>query len=189
MKRLDEAAQEFVALLESQGIAYAVMGGMAVRIHALPRPTFDVDFTIALPRDRLPEFYDRIEALGYTIPEAQRRGWIDAVKGLPVVKFQLLVAEHSIDVDVFLAETPFQQELLGRRQRHEADGWSAWFVTPEDLILLKLLADRPKDRIDVADLLFIQHALDVEYMRYWATRLGVLPALEAALAQAGGPTA
>lgn len=183
MKRLDEAAREFTEYLERQGIPYAVMGGFAVRIYALPRPTFDVDFTIALSRDRLGALYDRLERLGYTIPEPQRGGWIDHVQGLPVVKFQLLQGDHSIDLDVFLAETPFQQELLTRRQRYEAEGWAAWYVSAEDLILLKLIADRPKDRADVNDILFVQGALDFAYLRSWAERLHVLPQLEAALSQ------
>src|SRR5262249_25837756 len=159
----------------------ALMGGFAVRIYALPRPTFDVDFTIAFPRARLSELNQRLEQLGYVIPEAQRQGWIDSVKGLPVVKFQLLHGDRSIDVDVFLAETAFQQELLRRRQEHEAEGWRAWYVSVEDLILLKLLADRPKDQLDVADILLVQGTPDVAYLRTWAERLGILPKLEAAL--------
>ena len=60
--------------------------------------------------------------------------------------------------------------------------WAGWFVTAEDLILLKLLADRPKDRIDIADTLFIQGRVDESYLRHWATTLGVVPQLDAALA-------
>ena len=33
------------------------MGGWAVRVYALPRPTYDIDFTIILDRDRLPALY------------------------------------------------------------------------------------------------------------------------------------
>jgi hypothetical protein len=182
MKGLDEAAHDFVELLESKQIPYAIMGGFAVRLHALPRPTFDIDFTILLARDQLPALYLHAEQLGYQVPEPQRQGWIDTVNGLPVVKCALPLGDRAIDVDLFLAETPFQKELLCRRQQHQADGWSAWFVTAEDLILLKLLANRPKDRVDVADILFIQPQLDAAYMREWAQKLGTLEALETVLA-------
>jgi hypothetical protein len=50
MKGLDAVTSELVALFETEGIVYAVMGGLAVTIYALPRPTYDVDFTISLPR-------------------------------------------------------------------------------------------------------------------------------------------
>lgn len=181
MKGLDEVTRDFVGLFERMGVPYAIMGGMAVRIHALPRPTFDVDFTASISREDLPEVYRAVEDLGFSIPAAQADGWVDAVRGLPVIKFQWFIASHVIDVDVFLAETPFQNELLKRRQRHGAEGWEGWFVTAEDLILLKLLADRPKDRVDIGDILLLQPKLDEAYLREWAGRLGVGNELETAL--------
>jgi hypothetical protein len=168
MKGVDATAREITGLLDRLGMPYAIMGGLAVRVPAIPRPTFDVDFTVAAARDDLPTLYRDCEALGYVIPETQRTGWIDSVRGMAVVKLQLPFDDHFIDIDLFLAETPFQQSLLARRQQVAAGDWSAWFVTAEDLILLKLLADRPKDRIDVTDTLFIQGPLNIAYMRHWA---------------------
>ena len=78
-------------------------------------------------------------------------------------------AVRAIDIDVFLAETPYQQELM-RGARYGAEGWEGWFVTAEDLILLKLLAGRAKDQIDVSDVLFVQGSLDAAYMRHGRRR-------------------
>lgn len=181
MKGVDDAARDFVILFDRMGVPYAIMGGLAVRAHALPRPTFDVDFTISIEHEALPELYRAAETMGYVVPSAQSAGWIDRVRGLPVVKFQWIAAGRSIDIDVFLAETPFQRRLLDRRRTYEHDGLVSLLVTPEDLILLKLLADRPKDRVDVADILFIQGQLDLDYLRLWADRLRVRESLEAAL--------
>lgn len=181
MKSLDDVTREIVELFEDQSIPYALMGGLAVRIHAIPRPTYDVDFTISIARSELPKFYSAAKRLGYSIPAAQESGWVDLVQGLPVVKLQVFVGGQVIDVDVFLAETDFQRELLARKRRYQADGFEAWFVGPEDLVLLKLLAGRPKDLVDVADVLFIQGQLDVSYMQRWAQRLGILDSLEQAL--------
>lgn len=55
-------------------------------------------------------------------------------------------------------------------------------VMTEDLILLNLIANRPRDLIDVADLLFIQGPLDESYLKHWGKRLGVLTVLEDQLA-------
>ena len=49
------------------------------------------------------------------------------------------------------------------------------------LILVKLLANRPKDRVDVSDILFVQGTLDEAYMRRWAATLGIAVELEDAL--------
>lgn len=175
---LDDVARKIVAFFDRLYIPYAIMGGMAVRLYALPRPTFDVDFTVSLPRESLPALYSAAEQMGLVVPPEQAAGWGDSVHGLPIVELQWYVGTQPIDVDLFLAETPFQQELLNRRQRHAGDGWEGWFVSPEDLILLKLLADRPKVRIDIADVLFVQGTLDENYMRTWAARIGVSKILE-----------
>jgi hypothetical protein len=186
MKGLDAVARDVVGLFEGMNAPYAIMGGLAVRVYALPRPTYDVDFTVSLARQALPALYREAEQLGFSIPAAQVGGWVDAVHGMPVIKLQWFIGPRAVDVDLFLAETPFQAEVLRRRRKHSAEGWDGWFVTAEDLILLKLLANRPKDRVDVADILFIQGDLDVTYMRRWAERMGVANELEAALTHDDG---
>lgn len=185
MKSLDEVAREVIALLARQGIPYVVMGGFAVRLYALPRPTFDIDFTIALQRNDLPAFYRAAEQLGLTMPAAQAAGWVDEVRGMSLVKLQWFVDQRAIDIDLFLAETPFQKELMHRRVWRGAEGMEGWFVTAEDLILLKLLAGRPKDLVDVGDILFVQGQLDEGYLRHWARQLGVSDALNKALGENG----
>jgi hypothetical protein len=51
------------------------------------------------------------------------------------------------------------------------------------LILLKLIAHRPRDLADIGDVLFMQGQLDEPYMRRWAAVLGVATGLEDALAR------
>jgi hypothetical protein len=175
---------ELMALFEQMDVRHAVMGGIAVRAYGIPRPTFDVDFTIAMERARLPELYQGVTALGYTVPEEYTKGWVDQVAGMPLVRFRLYLEGRSVDVDVFLAESPYQEELLGRRQKATVDERTIWLVSPEDLVLLKLIADRPRDLLDVGDVLFSQGQLDTAYMRKWAANLGVLDRLEKALSDA-----
>ncbi|MBW3541051.1 MAG: nucleotidyltransferase family protein [Planctomycetes bacterium] len=160
MDALTDALVQLASLFERLKVPYAVMGGLAVRIYAIPRATYDLDFTLAVDRDRLPEFYAALEGAGYTVPEPYLRGWVDEVAGLSLVKVRLYLGEKGVDVDVFLAESPYQHGLLSRRRREAIDGTSVWFVSPEDLILLKLVAGRPRDVSDVQDVLFTQGQLD-----------------------------
>lgn len=182
MTDLDDALREVTGLLDGLGVTYAVMGGVAVRVHGIPRATYDIDFTLALDRGRLPELYAELRGRGYTVPEVYDGGWVDQVGGMPLVKFRLYLSGRGIDIDVFLAESAYQRELLSRRRRHKVDGFDAWLVTAEDLILLKLIAGRPRDVADIGDVLFVQGQLDEAYLRRWADQLGVRGQLEAALA-------
>lgn len=181
MKDLTEALREIAGIFESLSACYAVMGGMAVRIHGIPRPTHDIDFTVALPRERLPDFFARATEAGYTVAESYLRGWVDQVAGMPLVKLRMYLAAHGIDIDIFLAESDFQASLLARRRREDLEGGPLWIVSPEDLILLKLVAGRPRDLVDVQDVIFTQGQLDERYLHRWAAALGVSDRLEQAL--------
>ncbi|MGD0897963.1 MAG: nucleotidyl transferase AbiEii/AbiGii toxin family protein [Thermoguttaceae bacterium] len=183
MSDLSCAVKNFVRLFERLGVPYALMGGLAVRVYGIPRPTYDVDFTVAIARSRLPELYAAVRDLGYTVPEQYATGWVDNVAGMPVVKVRLYLEGRGIDVDIFLAESDYQREVIARRTRQEIEGRAVWLVSPEDLILLKLIAHRPRDLGDVGDILFTQGRLDEEYLRRWARQLGVLEELERVLAE------
>jgi predicted nucleotidyltransferase len=182
VSQVDEELRTFVRLLESLGLRYAVMGGIAVRAHGIPRPTQDVDFTVAIERRRLPELYDAARRLGYDVPEAYQAGWVDQVAGMPLVRVGRYIEGNRIDVDLFLAESRFQNELLARARPEQIDDITVHVVSPEDLVLLKLLAHRPRDIADIGDILFVQGSLDEAYLRQWAGELGVSRRLEDALA-------
>lgn len=185
MNDLDQALADIVGLFDALSIEYAVMGGIAVRVYGIPRATYDVDFTAAISRARLTEVLGRVTALGYTVPEVYASGWVDHVAGMPIVKFRLFLEGNGVDIDIFLAESPYQKTLLARRRQAQFDELQVSLVSPEDLVLLKLLANRPRDLADVADVLFVQGKLDVAYVttmgrsnwRGRTTRSGVSRAL------------
>ena len=83
-----------------------------------------------------------------------------------------------------LAESDFQKSVIARRQQRQTDGIEGWFATPEDLILLKLMAERTRDQADVADVFFVNGQLDIDYMRRWAGELDVLEAFDRAIREA-----
>ncbi len=183
MKEVVETLRDIAEIFERLELPYAVIGGIAVRAYGIPRPTFDVDFTLAASREKLPEVYAAVEDKGYTIPESYQTGWVDSVAGMPLVKFRFYIQDQGVDADIFLAETAYQRELLNRRRLIETPDGNCWLASPEDLILLKLLASRPRDLVDVQDVLFTQGQLDEAYMQTWATRLGVEETLRDALSQ------
>ena len=58
------AMHEFADMFEVRGYRYAIMGGIAARVLGIPRPTYDVDFALAVSRDLLPELFDAAESAG-----------------------------------------------------------------------------------------------------------------------------
>jgi predicted nucleotidyltransferase len=181
MRDLARAIGQLRSIFEQLQLTYAVMGGIAVRAYGIPRATYDVDFTVAIPRARLGEFYTCAEQAGYTVPEAYRTGWVEQVSGMPLVKLRTYLEGRGVDVDLFLAESAFQTELLARRRQETVDGEQLWLISPEDLILLKLVAFRPRDQADIGDVLFTQGRLDEAYLRRWAAPLGVAERLDQVL--------
>lgn len=184
MKPLYDALQNIVTMLERLAIDYSIMGGMAVRVHGIARPTQDLDLLVAITPADLSRFFDAIEGLGYTVSDVYRTGWVDRVAGMPLVKLRRYLKDRGLDVDVFLVDSPFQKEVLRRSQDTELDGFRARVISPEDLVLLKLVAGRHRDLGDVLDILFTQGRLDEGYLRHWAQKLGVLDKLEQALKEA-----
>jgi hypothetical protein len=181
MKDVEAALFDFVHIFDEMNLDYAVLGGLAVRAYGVPRATYDVDVGVAIPDGRLAEFYDRVEDAGYTVPDSYRSGWVDRIADMPLVKFRIYRPDKSVDVDVFITETKFQQEIIRRRRATELDGQTFWIASPEDIVLLKLIAGRHRDYGDIEDMRLMLGDLDAEYMRPWADALGIRTELEAIL--------
>ena len=73
MSGLTAALRDFISLFDRLDVQYVLMGGFAVRVYGIPRPTYDVDFTVAVARERLPELYRAIAELGYWCPSPTSR--------------------------------------------------------------------------------------------------------------------
>ena len=179
MNRLEAVFLDFVQLFERLHVPYAVMGGLAVRAHGIPRPTYDVDLAVLLDRNQFAAIIDEIRRLGYEVPEAYDKGWVDSVSGLPFIKASTFIEGRSLAIDIFLAETAFLRSLISRRIKERVNGFDAWLVTAEDLILLKLISNRPRDLADIADILTMQLSLDDDYLRHWADILDIRDRLDA----------
>lgn len=182
MSELEQTLFSITEFLSQAGYEYAVMGGLAVRVHSIPRPTHDVDLTISIERNKLPALFESLEQLGHSVAKSYRQGWVDEVAGMPLIKVRSYAETSTgVDIDIFLAETSFQKSCLARRIEITVGERKQWVVTPEDLILLKLLASRPRDLLDIADILFTQGQLDESYLRHWANKLDITDRLEKVL--------
>jgi hypothetical protein len=172
-------------VFERARVECAAMGGMAVRHWALPRPTYDVDFAVAVEGEPLEGLLRAFEAAGFTVDRQFLEGFTDTLAGMRKVAVACFDSGAVWTVDIFLATTPFVRSAFDRRVDTELEGRGLAVVSVEDLLLFKLLANRPKDRVDVEDTLLVCGPLDLAYLRHWARHLGITSRLDETLRESG----
>lgn len=164
-------------ILAELRVPAALMGGMALAHWGHIRSTQDVDLLIALSGARPQPLLSRLAAAGY-----RSKGREPLIRLDDAAFIQLLFtppdAVLEIQIDLLLAESDFHRQAVDRRVAlpSSALGFPLDVVSCEDLIVLKLLAWRILDRVDVADLLQANRdSLDVAYLRTWMGALKLVP--------------
>ncbi len=145
MSELSELLRCSLEALDEARARYALMGGCARNAYAEPRATKDVDFVVEVDRVRYEALVEALAARGFRAATAVGRG--DDVPDL--ILFRDPTGRR---IDLLFAHTAFESEALERAHVIEAThDVLAPVVTPEDLIVYKVLADRPQDRVDILD--------------------------------------
>jgi hypothetical protein len=168
-------------LLEAEGIVYMIVGALAVAMWGRPRATADIDVTLHGDAERLEALATRAERAGFRLD----REWL---QWQPLLRdrHRRLTAPGGI-VDLMRPRDDQEEAALGRRRHLLVEGRPLPFVAPDDLILMKLKAGRPRDFEDAASVLAAQRELiDEGYMSDWARRLGVDEELTYLLGETSG---
>jgi len=111
---------------------------------------------------------------------------VAAQLGMPLLEDPLVFAERSrifpvrlpdgIVVDFMLATLPFEFDAIERAKTVEHEGVEVRVVSPEDLIVYKIVSTRPQDYLDIVGILRRQVDLKVEGLTQrieaWAKDLG-----------------
>lgn len=120
----------------------------AARYRIAPRFTTHLDLLVTW-KDGLVE---ALESLGYELTE------IAEGDDRP---YLITLSRNAERIDVMIATVPYQKLAIER-------GAAARVLTPEDVIIHKLLAWRPRDKDDIVSILAADHDLDLEYIEHWA---------------------
>ncbi len=166
--------------LEEEHIEWMLIGGLAVGAWTTPRGTKDVDLALAVPdRGKLEAF---MKAADLEATPAQLSG---AASGGVIRAKRTIEGQPPLIVDLLCAGTDFEREALSRRQRTEVFGTPVWIVSPDDLLLYKLIAGRPQDMADVDRLIRIRGVPeDAPRVRRWAEEWQVDDRLDRAIESA-----
>ena len=141
MTPLDHAVRDIVRVLESLRIAYAVIGGIANAVWGEPRATIDVDVTVAVDEDELSTTVPAI-ARSFQVPVSDPVAFVQQTRVLP------LDSADGVRIDVIFALLPFEVDAIRRAKDVTIADRTVHVVTAEDLILMKIISDRPRDVAD-----------------------------------------
>jgi hypothetical protein len=155
-----------VKFLEGERVPFVVVGGIAASLQGEPRLTADVDLMITLKSSCVPALAAAAKGAGFDIePELAETQWLAS----GFVRLWYGPPGRQVAVDLMACNSEFLREAAWRAQQTRFCGLKVPIATPEDLILFKLSAWRPKDIPDITALA-IRHKekLDVAYLRKWS---------------------
>jgi hypothetical protein len=160
-----ELARRVADALEAAGVPHAIGGALALGVWGFPRATNDVDVDVFLAPDALGPALEALGVAGLEIDHA-------AARASALERGDFKVFAEGMRVDVFVASMPFYSEVRARIRRAPLEGRPAWFLSPEDLAVFKLLFFRTKDLLDLERLVaFCGPSFDREYVRRWLVEL------------------
>jgi len=125
-----------------------LFGAQAVQVWGLPRLTADVDVTVRLRGENPSRFVAAMKTAGFDLRVADVDDFIRRTRVLPFVH-----RDSQIPLDVVLAGPGLEEEFLERARSVDLGGVTVPVISPEDLLVTKILAGRPKDLEDVHGIL------------------------------------
>jgi hypothetical protein len=141
---LFDELRAIVAALDGANVAYALAGGLAVSIYAIPRATQDIDLLIAVPD--LERAISAVRDLGFRVagrPMQVAGGRMEIRRLIKIEGTDLLPLDLLLPRDAQLAD------ILATRMQITWEGTPLWIVTIPGLRSLKRLRDSAQDRADL----------------------------------------
>ena len=146
---------------ETAALRATIIGGVAASLLGKPRLTKDIDAVV-------------LEADAETLIESGAPyGFLprieDAVEFARNTRMVLLrFSEGAIDVDLSLGALPFEYEVIERSLMIDVTPEvSVRVASPEDIVIMKAVAGRGRDFMDIENIIQANPDLDVDRIRQW----------------------
>ena len=160
-EQLKEALRQVTLFLETNGLRYAVVGGIALSHWNVSRFTHDIDIKLLVPNT---EYASSRLLLRMAFPQKAR-------EHVPENTLIVAVSVNNVIVDFLLTLPGYEELIVDRAVQQDLGEFSIWVCTAEDLIIQKVVAGREKDWPDVEALLLEQwEKLDQTYIEDWLSQ-------------------
>jgi hypothetical protein len=134
------ALRDLVGWLQDTPTPGMVIGGVAASLLGRPRITRDIDALVLLDESEWKAFLAKGVRFGF-VPRLS-----DALTFARQARVLLVRHEASgIDLDIAFGTLPFEEEAVARTVWHDVGGVRIPLPLPEDLLIMKAVAHRPRD--------------------------------------------
>lgn len=148
--------------LDNCNLPYMIIGGQAVLLYGEPRLTRSIDITLGVNIDCLDILLNAVREISLKPLPEDIDTFVSETMVLPT-----LSEATGIRVDFIFSYTSFETNAINRAKTVLILNQKVAFSAPEDLIIHKIFAGRPRDFEDVRVVLMKNPDLDISYIRKW----------------------
>lgn len=151
---------ELLQALSDEQVQYVLVGGPAVQLHGFLRSTFDIDLVLAMNAENLSRFiamaqrYNLVPVIPVSIESLRNASLIEQwhrEKGMLAFALREPRTGGNV-VDVLVRPDVPYDRLMANAVAGELFGRKVWIASIDDLLLMKRIANRQKDQLDIAAL-------------------------------------
>lgn len=146
MTPLESAVVEAASVFDSLAIPHMLIGGLAVAVWGEPRATLDADWLVWVPAEAL-------EPVIVSLGEQLQVMTSDALAFVRQTRVLPAKTSRQVRCDIVFGTLPWERRAIARAQPKQIAGRQIPVAAIEDLILMKLISEREKDREDARRLL------------------------------------
>jgi Nucleotidyltransferase of unknown function (DUF6036) len=138
-----DALLGIAAAMRDAGVRWYLFGAQAAILWGSPRLSADVDITVDLQRKAVTDVIKAMAVHGFDVVFGDDE-FVERTRVLPFIH-----RSSRMPVDIVLAGPGLEEEFLNRAVGVAIADQSIPVISPDDLIVTKILAGRPKDMEDV----------------------------------------
>lgn len=148
--------------LNKSQIPYMVIGGQAVLLYGEPRLTKDIDVTLGVGVDHLDRLKAIVNRLDWKYLTDRVDDFVKETMVLPVID-----QKSGIRIDFIFSFSPYERQAIERARDISFGRTPVKFASLEDVIIHKMIAERPRDLEDVQSILLKNPRYDSQYIEKW----------------------
>lgn len=146
MQTIGKDVRDLLALLESHGVRYLIVGGFAIAVHGTPRYTKDLDIWVECSTENAGRLVTALDAFGFGSLGLSANDF-----ETPDLVIQLGYEPNRIDLLTGLTGVNFQ-DAYPQRVTANVGGLQLPVIGREALIANKRALGRPQDLVDAEEL-------------------------------------